>query len=34
MSTPRTLFNKIWDNHVVHYQPDGTSLLYIDRYLK
>ena len=33
MSTPRTLFNKIWDNHVVHYQPDGTSLLYIDRHL-
>ncbi|WP_020592967.1 3-isopropylmalate dehydratase large subunit [Kiloniella laminariae] len=33
MSNPRTLFDKIWDNHVVHRQDDGTCLLYIDRHL-
>ncbi len=33
MSTPRTLFYKIWDNHVVHRQEDGASILYIDRHL-
>jgi 3-isopropylmalate/(R)-2-methylmalate dehydratase large subunit len=30
---PRTLFDKIWDNHVVHRQEDGTCVLYIDRHL-
>ena len=30
---PRTLYDKIWDDHVVHEQPDGTCLLYIDRHL-
>ncbi|HEV1998990.1 MAG TPA: 3-isopropylmalate dehydratase large subunit [Xanthobacteraceae bacterium] len=30
---PRTLYDKIWDDHVVHTQPDGTCLLYIDRHL-
>src|SRR6202048_1920071 len=30
---PRTLFDKIWDDHVVDQQPDGTCLLYIDRHL-
>ena len=30
---PRTLFDKIWDSHVVHRQDDGTCLLYIDRHL-
>jgi 3-isopropylmalate/(R)-2-methylmalate dehydratase large subunit len=30
---PRTLYNKIWDDHVVDTQPDGTCLLYIDRHL-
>ena len=30
---PRTLFDKIWDAHVVETLPDGTSLLYIDRHL-
>ncbi len=30
---PRTLFEKIWDDHVVHAQEDGTCLLYIDRHL-
>jgi len=29
----RTLFEKIWDAHVVDQQPDGTCLLYIDRHL-
>jgi 3-isopropylmalate/(R)-2-methylmalate dehydratase large subunit len=30
---PRTLFDKIWDDHVVETLPDGTSILYIDRHL-
>ena len=30
---PRTLYDKIWDAHVVDEQPDGTCLLYIDRHL-
>ena len=30
---PRTLYDKIWDDHVVEQQPDGTCLLYIDRHL-
>ena len=29
----RTLFQKIWDSHVVHKDDDGTTLLYIDRHL-
>ncbi len=33
MSTPRTLFDKIWESHVADEQDDGTSLLYIDRHL-
>jgi 3-isopropylmalate/(R)-2-methylmalate dehydratase large subunit len=33
MAKPRTLYDKIWDDHVVETQPDGTSLLYIDRHL-
>jgi len=33
MSKPRTLYDKIWDDHVVDEQPDGTCLLYIDRHL-
>jgi len=28
-----TLFQKLWDAHVVHVEPDGTTLLYIDRHL-
>jgi 3-isopropylmalate/(R)-2-methylmalate dehydratase large subunit len=28
-----TLFDKIWDSHVVRAEPDGTTLLYIDRQL-
>src|SRR5688500_10550346 len=30
---PRTLYDKIWDDHLVDAQPDGTALLYIDRHL-
>lgn len=33
MSNPKTLFDKIWDNHLVDEQDDGTCLLYIDRHL-
>jgi 3-isopropylmalate/(R)-2-methylmalate dehydratase large subunit len=32
-STPRTLFDKVWDSHVVATLPDGTCVLYIDRHL-
>ncbi|MDX1345834.1 MAG: 3-isopropylmalate dehydratase large subunit [Sedimenticolaceae bacterium] len=30
---PRTLYDKLWDDHVVRYDDDGTALLYIDRQL-
>ncbi|GGD73428.1 3-isopropylmalate dehydratase large subunit [Croceicoccus mobilis] len=30
---PRTLYEKIWDAHVVERRDDGTSILYIDRHL-
>ncbi len=29
----RTLYDKLWDEHVVHSEEDGTALLYIDRHL-
>jgi len=29
----RTLYDKIWDEHVVHAEEDGTAVLYIDRHL-
>lgn len=29
----RTLYDKIWDEHVVHTEDDGTTVLYIDRHL-
>ncbi len=32
-TTARTLYDKIWDEHVVHTEEDGTSVLYIDRHL-
>ncbi|MFC5503836.1 MULTISPECIES: 3-isopropylmalate dehydratase large subunit [Hyphomicrobiales] len=32
-SAPRTLYDKIFDDHVVDRQEDGTCLLYIDRHL-
>jgi 3-isopropylmalate/(R)-2-methylmalate dehydratase large subunit len=31
--TARTLYDKLWDSHVVHQEADGTALLYIDRHL-
>jgi 3-isopropylmalate/(R)-2-methylmalate dehydratase large subunit len=31
MSAPRTLYDKLWDAHVVCEQADGSSLLYVDR---
>ena len=33
MTAPRTLYDKIWDDHVAHRSDDGTCLLYIDRHL-
>ncbi|OGA45446.1 MAG: 3-isopropylmalate dehydratase large subunit [Betaproteobacteria bacterium RIFCSPLOWO2_12_FULL_63_13] len=30
---PRTLYDKLWDSHVVHVEDDGTTLLYVDRHL-
>ncbi|UCE30880.1 MAG: 3-isopropylmalate dehydratase large subunit [Burkholderiales bacterium] len=30
---PRTLYDKLWDEHVVHREDDGTCLIYIDRHL-
>ena len=33
MSAPRTLYDKIWDDHVAHEADDGTCRLYIDRHL-
>jgi len=29
----RTLYDKLWDSHVVRSESDGTALLYIDRHL-
>ena len=29
----KTLYDKIWENHLVHEQKDGTSLIYVDRHL-
>ncbi|MGR3519217.1 MAG: aconitase family protein, partial [Roseovarius sp.] len=31
--SPKTLYDKIWDAHLVHQAEDGTGLLYIDRHL-
>ena len=33
MTAPKTLYDKIWDAHLVHEAEDGTCLLYIDRHL-
>ncbi len=33
MNAPRTLYDKIWDDHVVATRDDGTSLIFIDRHL-
>ena len=29
----RTLYDKLWDSHIVHAEEDGTALLYVDRHL-
>jgi len=31
--TARTLYDKLWDSHLVHQSPDGSALIYIDRHL-
>jgi 3-isopropylmalate/(R)-2-methylmalate dehydratase large subunit len=33
MSGPKTLYDKIWESHLVHEAEDGTCVLYIDRHL-
>ena len=33
MAKPRTLYDKIWEDHLVDEQPDGTCLIYVDRHL-
>ena len=33
MAAPKTLFDKIWESHLVDVQDDGTCLIYIDRHL-
>ena len=30
---PHTIYDKIWNQHLVHEQEDGTSLLFVDRHL-
>ena len=30
---PKTIYDKIWNEHLVHEQKDGTSLLFVDRHL-
>ncbi len=30
---PKTIYDKIWNDHLVHQQDDGTSLLFVDRHL-
>ena len=33
MTSPKTLFEKIWDDHVVHQEPDKPALIYVDLHL-
>jgi 3-isopropylmalate/(R)-2-methylmalate dehydratase large subunit len=33
MSKPRTLYDKIWQDHVIEEDPNGTALIYIDRHI-
>ena len=33
MAKPRTLYDKIWDDHLIEEEPDGASLIYIDRHI-
>ena len=30
---PQTIYDKIWNEHLVYEQEDGTSLLFVDRHL-
>ena len=30
---PRTLYEKLWDSHLIREEPDGTALIYIDRHV-
>ena len=31
--SPKTLYDKLWDSHIVENRADGTALIYIDRHL-
>ena len=33
MNSPKTIYDKIWQDHLVSDNDDGTSILYIDRHL-
>src|SRR6201993_3889262 len=33
MANPRTLYDKIWDDHLIEETPDGAALIYIDRHV-
>src|SRR5271170_4462792 len=33
MAKPRTLYDKIWDDHLIEEDPNGASLIYIDRHI-
>ena len=33
MAKPKTLFDKVWTNHLINKQKDGTCLIYVDRHL-
>ena len=33
MAKPRTLYDKIWDDHLIEEDPDGACLIYIDRHI-
>ena len=33
MAKPRTLYDKIWDDHLIEEEPDGAALIYIDRHI-
>ena len=33
MSAPKTLFDKIWEGHLIHEEDAGTALIFIDRHL-
>jgi 3-isopropylmalate/(R)-2-methylmalate dehydratase large subunit len=33
MAEPRTLYDKIWDEHLIEEDPDGSALIYIDRHI-